>query len=101
MVKRWLRQHIVFQWLIRRRVATPLMAAVTHFRNSLTLGKVPVPRVVCFTFGPVDSPAKLHIYGAASHGFTVTLVGLASGCYTFLKGNPRLLIGYSQLTQDI
>ena len=46
---------------------------------------------MCFTIGPGESPSKLHIYGAASHGFTVTLVGLPSGCYTLSKGNLYVL----------
>lgn len=46
---------------------------------------------MCFTIGPGDSPSKMHIYGAASHGFTLTLVALTSGCYTLSKGNLCVL----------
>ena len=85
-------QHIVFQWLIPRRVITSLMAAVIHFRIFIDFRKGSCTQGhVCFTIGPGDSPSKMHIYGAASHGFTMTLVALTSGCYTLSKGNLCVL----------
>ena len=92
MVKRWLGQHIVFQWLILRRVVTLLMAACNSLQEFIDLKKGSCTQGhVCFTIGPGDSPSKMHIYGAASHGFTVTLVALASGCYSLSKGNLCVL----------
>ena len=92
-------QHIVFQWLIPRRVVTSLMAAVIHFRIFIDFRKGSCTQGhVCFTIGPGDSPSKMHIYGAASHGFTVTLVALTPCQRTTCVFCLRLLIGYSQLT---